>query len=144
MNLGENLKKLRKENNLSQEQLAEKLNISRQAISKWESGKTYPDIENLILLRNIFKTTLDELIIGDSLSEDKIHDVKSEQLKKHNKDDIEQDDLSVDLVIGGSIIGTILGTITGNYMWSMLGFVGLGIGFIIEALRKNFNSGIKN
>ena len=63
MNLGENLKKLRKEYNLSQEQLAEKLNISRQAISKWESGKAYPDIDNLILLRDIFNTTIDDISI---------------------------------------------------------------------------------
>ena len=68
LNLGENLKKLRKEYNLSQEQLAEKLNISRQAISKWESGKAYPDIDNLILLRDIFNTTIDDLV----LREDKV------------------------------------------------------------------------
>ena len=74
MNLGENLKKLRKENNLSQEQLADKLNISRQAISKWESGKAYPDIDNLILLRNIFNTTIDDLV----LREDKVDDNKIE------------------------------------------------------------------
>ncbi|EQF22442.1 helix-turn-helix family protein [Clostridioides difficile CD160] len=62
MNFGENLKRLRKERNLSQEQLSEMLNVSRQAISKWESNKTYPDIENLMLLRNIFNTTLDDLL----------------------------------------------------------------------------------
>lgn len=62
LNFGENLKRLRKERNLSQEQLSEMLNVSRQAISKWESNKTYPDIENLMLLRNIFNTTLDDLL----------------------------------------------------------------------------------
>ncbi|HBG5344311.1 TPA: helix-turn-helix transcriptional regulator [Clostridioides difficile] len=53
MNFGDNLKRLRKERNLSQEQLSEMLNVSRQAISKWESNKTYPDIENLMLLSHI-------------------------------------------------------------------------------------------
>lgn len=62
LNFGENLRRLRKERNLSQEQLSEMLNVSRQAISKWESNKTYPDIENLMLLRNIFNTTLDDLL----------------------------------------------------------------------------------
>lgn len=62
LNFGENLKRLRKERNLSQEQLSEMLNVSRQAISKWESNKTYPDIENLMLLRNIFNITLDDLL----------------------------------------------------------------------------------
>ena len=42
MNLSDNLKKLRKENNLSQEELADKLNVSRQSVSKWESGSAYP------------------------------------------------------------------------------------------------------
>ncbi|MBY2478398.1 helix-turn-helix domain-containing protein [Clostridioides difficile] len=62
LNFGENLRRLRKERNLSQEQLSEMLNVSRQAISKWESNKTYPDIENLMLLRNIFNTMLDDLL----------------------------------------------------------------------------------
>ena len=66
-NLGFNnkLKELRKEKNISQEQLAKELNISRQAISKWESGKAYPDIDNLILLRKIFGVSLDELIMEE-------------------------------------------------------------------------------
>ncbi len=44
-----NLKKIRKENNLSQEELAEKLNVSRQSVSKWEQGITYPEMDILIL-----------------------------------------------------------------------------------------------
>lgn len=51
MNFGKNLKRLRKERNLSQEQLSEMLNVSRQAISKWESNKTYPDIAKLMLYK---------------------------------------------------------------------------------------------
>ena len=47
MLFNEKLKKLRKENNLTQEELAEKINVSRQAITKWESGEGIPDIENL-------------------------------------------------------------------------------------------------
>lgn len=42
MNLSENLKKIRKDNNLSQEQLADKLGVSRQSVSKWESGLSFP------------------------------------------------------------------------------------------------------
>ena len=48
MNLSENLKKIRKEHNLSQEQLAEKLNVSRQSVSKWESGQAYPEMDKMI------------------------------------------------------------------------------------------------
>lgn len=55
------LKKLRQENGYSQQQLADKLNISRQAISKWENGKTIPDIENLHLLCEIYGVSLDTM-----------------------------------------------------------------------------------
>lgn len=88
MNLGDRIKKLRKENNLSQEQLAQKLNVSRQAISKWESNGAYPDIDNLVLLRNIFKITLDELVIGEESIEDEnnIEDIKNlDEIEDKNK-----------------------------------------------------------
>lgn len=62
---GEKLKKLRKEKGWSQEHLAEKLNVSRQAVYKWEANKGYPDITNLIEISNIFEVTIDELIKED-------------------------------------------------------------------------------
>ena len=61
--LGIQLKIYREKSGLSQSQLAAKLNISQQAVSKWENGKTFPDIQNLILLSNIFQITLDELVM---------------------------------------------------------------------------------
>lgn len=62
MLFNEKLKKLRKEEGLTQEQLAEKLNVSRQAITKWEVGDGVPDIENLKQISNLFNITIDELI----------------------------------------------------------------------------------
>jgi len=62
MNLHKNLKFLRKKNNLSQEALAEILDVSRQAVAKWENEQAFPDIENLIHLSNYFKISLDKLI----------------------------------------------------------------------------------
>lgn len=62
MFFNEKLKFLRKENNLTQEELAEKLNVSRQAITKWESGDGTPDIENLKQISILFNTTIDELV----------------------------------------------------------------------------------
>jgi len=59
--LSENIYKLRKENGLTQEELAEKLNISFQAVSKWENGQTAPDIMLLPLLSQIFKVSIDSL-----------------------------------------------------------------------------------
>ena len=65
MLFNEKLKMLRKTNNLTQEELAEKLNVSRQAITKWESGDGTPDIENLKQLSILFNTTIDELVKED-------------------------------------------------------------------------------
>ncbi len=57
-----NLKKMRKAAKLTQEQVAEKLNVSRQSVAKWESGETLPDIESCILLSKLYNVTLDELV----------------------------------------------------------------------------------
>ena len=64
MKFYENLKYLRKESNFTQEELAEQLNVSRQAVTKWESGQSLPDIENLKQLSDIFGVTMDSLV-GD-------------------------------------------------------------------------------
>jgi len=58
----ENLIQLRKINHLSQEQLAEKLQVSRQTLSKWETGESLPDIEKSRMLAEIFGVTLDDLV----------------------------------------------------------------------------------
>lgn len=65
MSLGEKIRDYRKQSGLSQEQLAEKLNVSRQAITKWESNKGIPDISNLISISDEFGLSLDELIRDD-------------------------------------------------------------------------------
>ena len=62
MLFNEKLKKLRKEKNLTQEDLAERLNVSRQAITKWESGEGVPDIENLKQISIYFDVSIDELV----------------------------------------------------------------------------------
>lgn len=62
MTLNEKLQKLRKENNLSQENVAELVGVSRQSVSKWENGLSNPDTENLIHLAKIYHVSLDEII----------------------------------------------------------------------------------
>ena len=64
MSLSENLQNLRKIRNMSQEELAEKLNVSRQAVSKWESGNGYPETEKIISICEIFDCSMDELVKG--------------------------------------------------------------------------------
>lgn len=65
MQVGERILKLRKENNISQEELGFKINVSRQTISKWENNETSPDLNNLKSLAKIFNVSTDYLINGN-------------------------------------------------------------------------------
>lgn len=76
MSLGQNLQFLRKRDNMTQEQLAETLEVSRQSVSKWESDTTYPETDKLLQIANLFHCTLDDLMQKDVISqyvEDKSH-----------------------------------------------------------------------
>lgn len=66
MNLGSNLYNARKKSGLSQEEVAEKLGVSRQTISKWETGETLPDIRQAKRLAGLYRLTLDDLIALDA------------------------------------------------------------------------------
>lgn len=65
MNLGKKIAELRKKNNLSQEELAEKVGVARQTISKWEIGDTTPDIKQVKIISKIFNISIDELVDND-------------------------------------------------------------------------------
>ncbi len=65
MNFASNLQKLRKRENMSQEALAEKLKVTRQSVSKWESGASYPEMDKLISICKIFNVDMDTLVNGD-------------------------------------------------------------------------------
>ncbi len=65
MELGKQIKKHRQEVQLSQEELADRVYVSRQTISNWENDKSYPDVNSLVLLSEIFQISLDNLIKGD-------------------------------------------------------------------------------
>ena len=74
--LKENIKSLRKSKGLSQEELAIKLNVVRQTISKWEQGLSVPDAEMLIKLAEVLDTTVSTLL-GENISESKVDDLKA-------------------------------------------------------------------
>lgn len=67
MEFHEKLLQLRKQKGMTQEQLAEELFVSRTAISKWESGKGYPNIDSLKSISKLFGVTIDELLSGEEL-----------------------------------------------------------------------------
>ena len=65
MKFGDNLRKIRKSKKMSQEQLAEKMNVTRQSVSKWENGESYPEMSNIFELCKVFNCKLNELVYPD-------------------------------------------------------------------------------
>ena len=93
--MAERLQRLRKEHHFSQEQLAEKLQVSRQAVSKWENGQTAPDLNNIIAMSNLYEVTTDYILIGRERSSK-----ENEQKSRKRKSGI--------LCLAGGVILTLL------------------------------------
>ncbi|MCR4638938.1 helix-turn-helix transcriptional regulator [Ruminococcus sp.] len=83
MEIGNQIKKYRGILKWSQESLAEKAYVSRQTVSSWENGKSYPDIHSLLILSKLFNISLDELVKGDV--ETMKNEIKTDDVKKFNK-----------------------------------------------------------
>lgn len=98
MELKDKLLKLRKDNHLSQQQIADQLNVSRQSISKWELGESQPDMHNIIMISEIFHVTTDYLLKD---SEEQSHETKQQA--------------PIFLVVGTLIV--LLGAIVGFMLW---------------------------
>ena len=118
MNFGENLQTLRKQNNYSQEDLADKLQVSRQAVSKWESGTGFPETEKLISICDLFDCSMDELVKGkisiDSNSEREAYDSFMNMFSKSIS-------LSIMLIlIGTALLLTVLGFNEDNNMFGII------------------------
>lgn len=86
MNFNEKLISLRKSKTLSQEELGAELKVSRQTISKWESGQSYPDFQRLVLLSDYFGLTLDELVRDIDVQEVREKNMSSEKLNSIYQD----------------------------------------------------------
>jgi transcriptional regulator with XRE-family HTH domain len=85
MNISKIIKEQRSLVNLSQEELAEQVYVSRQTISSWENGKSYPDVHSLVLLSKTFEITIDELVKGDVKEMAKIIEQSDiAEMKKYN------------------------------------------------------------
>ena len=81
MSIGEQINSLRKRNSLSQDDFANMFHVSRQTISNWENGKSYPDLEMIIKISNYFKISVDELLKNDTKIVEKIDDEKRKKRK---------------------------------------------------------------
>ena len=107
----------RKQKNLTQEQLAEQLNVARQTISKWETGETVPDIDSLKKLAVLLDFSIDNAL--------------GIEIENDNDDKIEW------LIIGGFIIGNTLGIVFDNFMLGyVFAMIGFGLGFVLKAFKK--------
>ena len=109
--------KKRKEKNMTQEQLAEKLDVARQTVSKWETGEAIPDVNSLKKLANLLGFSIDA-VLGIEVEDD-------------NDDKMEW------LIIGGFVIGNSLGIIFDNLMLGyVFAMVGFGLSLIFKVFKK--------
>ncbi len=128
MTFSDKLKALRKEKGISQEDLAEVLHVTRQSVSKWETGVGYPDIEKIKMLSDYYRVSLDELLDHDSTN-------KKEMIEEEEEE--EDEDFEVNLMLGGFIVGTGLGLVTGNFLLGTAGaFIGMGIPYILKSFKR--------
>ena len=86
------LVELRKKNGLSQEELADKLGLSRQAVSKWERAESSPDTDNLICLAKLYNVSLDDLLNTDESVDEIAQNVKEQEEDKKSTITLEDDD----------------------------------------------------
>lgn len=119
MELGNQIKRYRKERSLSQDALAEKVYVSRQTISNWENDKSYPDINSLMLLCDTFEISLDQLVKGDVETMKQRMNMSDDERKEFNR--------------LGNIFGFLLLLIgvTPIPLVHFLSYVGMGIWIVI-------------
>ncbi|MDO5785576.1 MAG: helix-turn-helix transcriptional regulator [Eubacteriales bacterium] len=90
MELGKQIRKYRNEQSLSQDSLAEKIYVSRQTISNWENSKSYPDVNSLVLLSDVFGVSLDQLIKGDVATMKEKISKQEQQFSSHDQQRFER------------------------------------------------------
>ena len=113
MEFNNKLYELRKQKGFSQEELANRLNVSRQTVSKWEVGESTPDMEKLVAISDLFGVSLDELVKGEEpkMAGTSEQIVKSElysDIKEHVLTEDNKDKAKKGLKIAGIIVGVIV------------------------------------
>lgn len=136
MELGKQIKKYRNELALSQDALAEKIYVSRQTISNWENDKSYPDVNSLVLLSEVFKVSIDNLIKGDI-------EIMKEQVNAEDKREFEK----LSQVFGILFLLVVVSPIPlahflnfiGIGIWLVLVGVAFYIAIVVEKKKKQFD-----
>ena len=134
MELNEQIKKHRTQMNISQEELAEKIYVTRQSISNWENGKTYPDIHSLLLLSSLFGISLDQLVKGDiEIMKDLI---KKEEIEKMNRYGSIYTVMLIATVVSAVPLFIWLG-VWAFIPWGIIWAISLYFAFKVEKVKKD-------
>lgn len=136
MELGNRIKTFREKINMSQEELADKVYTSRQTISNWENDKTYPDINSLKLLSNIFDVSLDNLVEGDI-----------EKMKKTINENDRKDFIFLSRIYSIELIIMLISAypllrflgIIGVCIWILIALVTIITAFEVERVKKEYD-----
>ena len=137
MDIGKQIKKYRTEMKFSQEELSEKIFVSRQTISNWENNKNYPDVKSLLLLSSLFNVSLDILIKGD------LEEMK-EQIKKEDIDKFKRDSNIFTILFILTMISVVplmkfMGKKYGVVIWSIIFIASMYYAIKVDKHKKNNN-----
>ena len=134
MKFGKQIKKLRQEAQLSQEELAERIYVSRQTISNWENDKSYPDVNSLVLLSETFQISLDKLIKGDiEVMKDVI---QKEEIEKMNR----YGGIYTMMLIASAVSAVPLFMLLGVWAlipWGIIWGIAMYFAFMLEKIKKD-------
>ncbi|MBU5475276.1 helix-turn-helix domain-containing protein [Eubacterium sp. MSJ-21] len=134
MELGKQIKKHRQEVQLSQEELAERVYVSRQTISNWENDKSYPDVNSLVLLSETFQISLDNLIKGDiEVMKDVIQKEEIEKMNRYGK-------IYTILLIATAVSAVPLFMLLGVWAlipWGIIWGISMYFAFMLEKIKKD-------
>ena len=133
MEIGNQIKKYRNELGLSQEELADKIYVTRQTISNWENEKNYPDIKSLVMLSSLFGISLDNLVKGDL--EEMKKQIKESDIKEFYKQGTVMAVLMIVMMISPIPLVRLFNW-GGFVIWGVLAAVALIYGFRAEKWKK--------
>lgn len=133
MEIGSQIKKYRGAQRLSQDALAEKIFVTRQTISNWETGKSYPDVHSLLLLGAVFDVSLDQLVKGDIETMKK--EIGKAEVTEFNRFGKIFSALFILSLLAFIPLFVFLKT-TGLIIWAVLYLITLGFGVRVEKLKK--------
>lgn len=141
MELSSQIKKYRKELNMSQEELAEKVYVSRQTVSNWENEKNYPDIHSLLLLSDIFNVSLDQLIKGDI--EIMKEEIKKSEFKKKDRDIFNIYSIVLTVCMLVMVISAVplvkYSGVRGWIIWAVIAVITMIAAIRVEIFKKRYN-----